>query len=253
MNAKKAWLLALYPRRWRARYGEEFQALLEDTPLSPRTVLDCLRGALDAHVRPDVAEGASSPAVDAPGAGMPADAAPTSATPLPITPRVPGQPGWESALDRILREARERGDFDNLPGTGQPLNLEEDPWAGEWALAYRVLKQAGETLPWIALGKQIDADMGRLGGLLDLAAKRLSRRRTLAWTDDERQRYEAERARYCASYLEAAARLDRKLDDFNLQVPSWRLQRSRLSSRAAAERFDTACPPIHRPESSPNA
>src|SRR5262249_22060158 len=140
MNAKKAWLLALYPRRWRARYGEEFQALLEDTPLSPRTVLDCLRGALAAHVRPDVAEGASRPAVDAPGAGMPADAAPTSATPLPITPRVPGQPGWESALDRILREARERGDFDNLPGTGQPLNLEEDPWAGEWALAYRVLK-----------------------------------------------------------------------------------------------------------------
>jgi DnaJ homolog subfamily C member 28 len=251
MNAKRAWLLALYPRRWRARYGEEFLALLEDTPLSPRMVLDCLRGALDAHVRPAITDEAPHPTADAPGAGVPADVTPTTAAPLPITPRVPGQPGWESVLDRILREARERGEFDNLPGTGQPLNLEEDPWAGEWALAYRVLKQAGETLPWIALGKQIDADMERLAGLLDLAAKRLSHRRTLVWTDDERQRYEAERARYRAGYLDAAARLDQKLADFNLQVPSWRLQRGRLSSRVAAERFDAACPPIRGPNPPP--
>jgi len=44
-------LLRLYPRRWRARYGEEFAIILAATPPGPGTVLDVLRGALDAHVR----------------------------------------------------------------------------------------------------------------------------------------------------------------------------------------------------------
>jgi len=44
-------LLRLYPRRWRARYGEEFAIILAATPPGPGTVLDVVRGALDAHVR----------------------------------------------------------------------------------------------------------------------------------------------------------------------------------------------------------
>jgi hypothetical protein len=33
-------LLALYPRTWRAEFGDEFAALLEDTRLTPRAILD---------------------------------------------------------------------------------------------------------------------------------------------------------------------------------------------------------------------
>lgn len=45
-------LLALYPARWRARYGEEFQAVLESRPLGPFDVADVLLGALDARLTP---------------------------------------------------------------------------------------------------------------------------------------------------------------------------------------------------------
>lgn len=45
----KRWLVRLYPRAWRRRYGAEFQALLEQQALSPEGVVDVLRGALDAH------------------------------------------------------------------------------------------------------------------------------------------------------------------------------------------------------------
>lgn len=38
-------LVALYPRKWRATYGEEFAALLEDTRLTPHAVLDVAVGA----------------------------------------------------------------------------------------------------------------------------------------------------------------------------------------------------------------
>lgn len=43
-------LLAMYPARWRARYGEEFRAVLESRPLGPFDVADVVIGALDARL-----------------------------------------------------------------------------------------------------------------------------------------------------------------------------------------------------------
>jgi hypothetical protein len=44
-------LVRLYPARWRARYGDEFEAILEERPLGPFDVLDIILGALDARLR----------------------------------------------------------------------------------------------------------------------------------------------------------------------------------------------------------
>jgi hypothetical protein len=43
-------LIRLYPRAWRARYGNEMLAVLEQHGTGWRTRLDLLRGALDAHL-----------------------------------------------------------------------------------------------------------------------------------------------------------------------------------------------------------
>jgi hypothetical protein len=43
-------ILRLYPARWRARYGDEFVAVLEERPLGPFDVADIVLGALDAHL-----------------------------------------------------------------------------------------------------------------------------------------------------------------------------------------------------------
>jgi hypothetical protein len=48
------WLVRLYPADWRARFGEEFLDLLESRPLTLRAVADVLRGALDAHLDPQL-------------------------------------------------------------------------------------------------------------------------------------------------------------------------------------------------------
>jgi hypothetical protein len=44
------WLTRLYPRAWRERYGEEFEALLTECLHSPLDLLDILLGAVDAHL-----------------------------------------------------------------------------------------------------------------------------------------------------------------------------------------------------------
>lgn len=50
MNLNGA-LIRLYPASWRARYGEEFTALLEERPVGPFDVADIVLGALDARLR----------------------------------------------------------------------------------------------------------------------------------------------------------------------------------------------------------
>ena len=47
------WLLRLYPKRWRARYGDEFAAILETQRPSIGLFVDVLAGALDAPAASD--------------------------------------------------------------------------------------------------------------------------------------------------------------------------------------------------------
>lgn len=44
------WLLGLYPRAWRDRYGEEVAVVLTEHQITYRTVFDLLLGAWDAHL-----------------------------------------------------------------------------------------------------------------------------------------------------------------------------------------------------------
>jgi hypothetical protein len=66
---------------------------------------------------------------------------------------------FESPLDTIIREARERGAFEALPGRGKPLQWEDESLVPEDArLAQRVLKNSGFAPDWIELGRQMDAE-----------------------------------------------------------------------------------------------
>lgn len=56
MNTRH-WLIRLYPRAWRERYGDEFAALLDAHPPSLADRADILRGALDARLRALVTSG----------------------------------------------------------------------------------------------------------------------------------------------------------------------------------------------------
>lgn len=47
-------LLRLYPATWRRRYGAEFESLLAERPPSLADRIDIVRGAIDAHLRPQL-------------------------------------------------------------------------------------------------------------------------------------------------------------------------------------------------------
>src|SRR5215467_10608200 len=70
-------------------------------------------------------------------------------------------------IDEQIREAQERGEFDNLPGTGKPLNLDDTLFTGDKAMAYSLLKQNGYAPPEIELAKEIRAEFERAQAKLD--------------------------------------------------------------------------------------
>jgi hypothetical protein len=74
--------------------------------------------------------------------------------------------GLDALVERRIEAAIARGEFDDLPGCGQPLALDDDLLVPqELRVAYRLLKNAGELPPELA---QI-AEMNRLLGVISRA------------------------------------------------------------------------------------
>jgi hypothetical protein len=80
-------------------------------------------------------------------------------------------PTWESIVERQIREAMEEGRFDELPYHGEPLPVEDDSAAGERALAFRVLRNAGVAPPWIEADKEVRVLLSDRDALLVRAAR----------------------------------------------------------------------------------
>ena len=81
-----------------------------------------------------------------------------------------------AALQRLaeerIRDAIQRGEFDNLPGRGKPLNLEDDRHIPEdLRLAYKVLKNAGCLPPELDLKKEISKAEELLSSMEDEGQK----------------------------------------------------------------------------------
>ncbi|TAJ99150.1 MAG: DUF1992 domain-containing protein [Chloroflexota bacterium] len=85
--------------------------------------------------------------------------------------RNPLAPSRESLIDRQIREAQKAGAFDDLPHQGERLPLVDDSAAGEWALAYRVLKNANFAPPWIEADKEVRALLARRDAVLERAPR----------------------------------------------------------------------------------
>jgi hypothetical protein len=67
---------------------------------------------------------------------------------------------WNVVADRKIREAMEEGAFDQLEGTGQPLNVEEDPNVDPAVrMAHRLLRNNGFAPVWVMEGKDLEADI----------------------------------------------------------------------------------------------
>jgi hypothetical protein len=81
-------------------------------------------------------------------------------------------PGFHKIIEQRIREAQNKGDFDDLPGSGKPLNFAEDANVPEdLRLAYKMLKNADCVPPELELKKEIRRTEDLLAGMSETAEK----------------------------------------------------------------------------------
>ncbi|GGP77299.1 DnaJ family domain-containing protein [Saccharothrix coeruleofusca] len=64
-----------------------------------------------------------------------------------MTERKPAGVGFETWVERQIREAQERGEFDDLPGSGKPLSGLGEPHDELWWINEKVRREEGTALP----------------------------------------------------------------------------------------------------------
>ena len=179
-------------------------------------------------------------------------------------------------LDKAIADARERGEFDNLPGQGKRIDLGPESAApGEYDLAFSMLANAGYVPIFVDLAKELDALEIDLATLRTSAVEEINRLlaeldkleaatdvrsvgpRPSRWQrfwkgsgDDENRepmtRDVVERRRRVLRdrHGDLADRLDAKTSEFHAAIPRelWHLQRNRKSRAEWDAVFDAACP-----------
>ncbi|MDH2426878.1 DUF1992 domain-containing protein [Sphaerisporangium sp. TRM90804] len=74
-----------------------------------------------------------------------------------MTERKPPGVSFESWVDRQIREATERGEFDDLPGAGKPIPGAGKPYDELWWLKQKLLRENVSYLPpTLALRKEAE-------------------------------------------------------------------------------------------------
>jgi hypothetical protein len=81
-------------------------------------------------------------------------------------------PGFEQLIESRIKKAQVEGAFENLPGSGQPLHLEDDRHIPEdLRMAHKVLKNADCLPPEVQLRKEIRNTEDLLAGMTDTVQK----------------------------------------------------------------------------------
>jgi hypothetical protein len=131
----------------------------------------------------------------------------------------------DSAVDESIRRAQDEGAFDNLPGKGKPLAWRDDTHAGDMALAFHLMANAGFAPDWIERGRGLRARADELEtGLaawetwwheqLDAAAPLPAESGNL-----RRSELQTSAALRAAQFRKEAGQLNDQIDRYNLTVP----------------------------------
>jgi DnaJ homolog subfamily C member 28 len=131
---------------------------------------------------------------------------------------------WESLAERQIREAMEGGAFDDLPHQGERLPIEDDTAAGDWAMAHRMLRNAGVAPPWIESDKEVRRLLTELDRMIERAP---------AFPASGRERLRQEHAAMIVN-------LNRAIERVNAEAPTDRQHRRPVDAVEAGERLERA-------------
>jgi hypothetical protein len=134
----------------------------------------------------------------------------------------------ESITEKMLREAIEKGEFDELPGKGEPIDLSENPFEDpDLRVVHRLLRNAGFAPAWIEERKDIDAELA--------AAKEKLSRAWALFSERGIAPSQAEWERSLREFRERALELQQRIKIYNLKAPAAVFQRKHIDAEKIVE------------------
>ncbi|MGI8486154.1 MAG: DUF1992 domain-containing protein [Thermomicrobiales bacterium] len=81
---------------------------------------------------------------------------------------------WDSWIEKEIRDARERGEFDNLPTQGKPIDIHSTNVDSQWDFAFSRLKNANAVPEWMELDRICHTQRAEMDGFLERSARYLA-------------------------------------------------------------------------------
>ena len=133
-------------------------------------------------------------------------------------------------IEDQIRKAIQDGQFDNLTGKGQRLDLEDNPFVDpEWRIAHHMLKESGFSLPWIENRNEI---LTALENARDSLARAWGWRISMLAQGQSTVSIEAEWQRSLSAFNLLVQETNKKIHAHNLEVPSTYLQLPIINAEA---------------------
>lgn len=126
------------------------------------------------------------------------------------------------SVEEIIRRAIEEGEFDNLPGMGKPLAIEEYPHQDvDWRAAHHILRSSGFSLPWIESLREIDTNLQQARDHLSQAYYWHQKQQE---NKIQKEIIESEWLRAKELFQEKIALINDQIQTYNLEVPNIKFQ-----------------------------
>jgi DnaJ homolog subfamily C member 28 len=150
---------------------------------------------------------------------------------------------FEDYIGEQIREAQARGEFDNLPGTGKPLSLEENLFAGDKSMGYNLLKSNGYAPKEIELAKEIRNEFEHIEAKVAKVCRqgRSLRSRRVSPFASEKRAFNAAVVGTAAEYEKVLHGLNRKVLTLNLMAPAL-MHQPMFDVAKLLQEYREACP-----------
>lgn len=137
---------------------------------------------------------------------------------------------WQSLVSQQIDEAMRRGDFDNLPGKGKPLNLNQDPnEPDEMRMANRLLKNNDLAPAWMLDRQSLLTESDQLRAEIARQWQWFLENYAGESDDGKRAILATEWASLVRRWEETVTDLNRRILNLNLTLPVWRMELGRLN------------------------
>lgn len=151
---------------------------------------------------------------------------------------------WQTVVDKIIEEARERGEFDPVELSGKKLRDDHsEVHAADKAMAHKILSNSGYAPPFIMKKREIDERLAKERSRLRRYARRRQRRHQEAQSAEDKELAEALRQRaendwnwVVEQFEKAIPQLNEDISLFNLMNKIPRLFKMKIRLERELER-----------------